>query len=161
MVCLWDTVNPMVAQGDAGSKGDGARSVQRSFRLSAATAAALDEAASARDESRNSLVERYLKEALRRDRHPMITYRTGGSGERRAALMGTRLDVHRVIETFKLEGGDVDATATYFQIDATWVRAAVDYYAEYGHEIDDYLADEARFAARERALWDRAQAMIA
>lgn len=75
--------------------------------------------------------------------------------------MGTRLDVHRVIETFKLESGDVAATAGYFQVEPTWVRAAVDYYAEYGHEIDEYLADEARFTARERALWERAQAMIA
>lgn len=133
--------------------------MQRSFRLSAATAAALDEAARGSDESRNSLVERHLREALRRDRHPMITFRTGGSGERRAALMGTRLDVHRVIETVKGEGGDVAAAAEYFQVDVSWVRAAVDYYAEFGDEIDEYLADEARFAARERALWERAQAM--
>jgi uncharacterized protein (DUF433 family) len=149
----------MTSQG--GARADGARSVQRSFRLSAATAAALDEAARGRDESRNSMVERYLRESLRRERHPMITFRTPGGGGRLAGLMGTRLDVHRVIETFKLEGGDVDATAAYFQIEPAWVRAAVDYYAEYGHEIDEYLADEARFAARERALWERAQALIA
>jgi uncharacterized protein (DUF433 family) len=91
----------------------------------------------------------------------MITFRTPGGGGRVAALMGTRLDVHRVIQTVQGEGGDIAAAAEYFQVDASWVRAAVDYYAEFGDEIDEYLADEARFAARERALWERAQAMIA
>lgn len=135
--------------------------MQRSFRLSAATAAALDEAARGSDESRNSLVERHLREALRRDRHPMITFRTPGGGGRVAALMGTRLDVHRVIQTVKAEDGDIAAAAEYFRIDASWVRAAVDYYAEFGDEIDEYLADDARFAERERALWERARAVTA
>jgi len=134
--------------------------VQRSFRLSAATAAALDEAARGSDESRNSLVERHLRESLRRERHPMITFRTPGGGGRVAGLMGTRLDVHRVIQTVQGEGGDIRAAAEYFRVDLTWVRAAVEYYAEFGDEIDAYLADEAAFAARERALWERAEAMI-
>ncbi|MGF1661268.1 MAG: hypothetical protein ACFCVG_02145 [Kineosporiaceae bacterium] len=111
--------------------------------------------------NRNSLVEGHLRESLRRDRHPMVTFRTGGSGERRAALMGTRLDVHRVIETVRGEGGDIAAAARYFQVDVAWIRAAVDHYAVFGDEIDEYLADEARFAAREQALWGRAQAVIA
>src|SRR5918999_6127191 len=125
-------------------------SVQRSFRLSARTMALLNERAAETGESRNALAERLIHEGLRMERHPLVRFRAGGSGLRRPALVGTRLDVWQVIETVRAEHGDVAAAARYLGLPERMARAAVDYYAEFTEEIDAYRAEEAAFAERER-----------
>jgi len=134
--------------------------VQRSFRLSGKTLELLNTRAAETAESRNALVERLLDEGLRVDRHPLIWFRTGGSGLRRPALVGTRLDVSQVVDTVRGENGDVAAAAEYLSVPERMVRAAVDYYADFTEEIDAYRAEELAFAERERERSERAQRVL-
>jgi uncharacterized protein (DUF433 family) len=134
--------------------------VQRSFRLSSRTLDLLSERAKETSESRNALAERLLDEGLRIDRHPLIRFRTGGSGLRRPALVGTRLDVWQVVDTARAENGDVAAAADYLGIPEALIRAAIDYYADFAEEIDAYRADELAFAERERARSERARRVL-
>jgi len=148
-----ETQRPASARSRAGG-------VQRSFRLAADTLQLLAERADETSESRNALAERLIAEGLRIDRHPLISFRRGGSGQRRPALAGTRLDVWQVIDTVQGEGGDVSAAAEYLGIPERSIRAAVDYYADFADEIDAYRAEERRFAERERERWERAQQVL-
>jgi uncharacterized protein (DUF433 family) len=132
-------------------------SIQRSFRLSARTLELLDELAAARDLSRNAVAEQLLGEAVRTDRHPLIRFREGGSGRRRPALIGTRLDVHDVIATLRGEDGSVEAAAEYLDVDVRSVRAALAYYADFADEVDRDIETAAAIAQEERARWDRQQ----
>lgn len=117
----------------------------------------LTERAAETAESRNALAERLIDEGLRTDRHPLVRFRTGGSGLRRPALVGTRLDIWQVIDTVRAEAGDVASAAQYLGLPERLVRAAVDYYAEFTEEIDAYRAEELAFAERERERLERAR----
>ena len=88
-------------------------SVQRSFRLSRRTMRLLDDRARELSESRNSLAERLLDEGLHTERHPLIVFRTGGSGRRRPALIGTRLYVWQIVDTVRENGNSVPEAADY------------------------------------------------
>jgi uncharacterized protein (DUF433 family) len=157
-ITLCDTVAR--GTGEPESKQSGTSGVQRSFRLAAETLQLLSERAVETSETRNALAERLIAEGVRIDRHPLIAFRRGASGLRRPALAGTRLDVWQVIDTVRGEQGDVAAAAAYLGIPERLVRAAVDYYAEFAEEIDDYRAEELRFAERERERWERAQRVL-
>ena len=85
--------------------------------------------------------------------HPLVRHRVGGSGIRRAALIGTRLDVWQVIETLRAHDGDIESTADYFVITHAQVRACADYYAGFQSEIDTYAIAE--MDAAERAFRDQ------
>ena len=130
---------------------------QRSFRLTDKTLHLLDERATEQGESSNALAQRLLDESLRLERHPLLRFRQGGSGIRRPALAGSRLDVWQVIETLRSHEGDVDGTAGYFGITPAQVRACVAYYADFQTEIDSYAAAEIQAAERERERWEREQ----
>jgi uncharacterized protein (DUF433 family) len=147
-VTVWDTLGHMPTT---------ARSVQRSFRLSARTLELLDAAAADGSESRNALVDRLLGEAVRVERHPLIRFHRGASGRRRPLVVGTRLYVHQIVSTLKGNGGDVAETAEYFALDEPLVRAALDYYVEFSGEVDDDADDADREAAAERSRWERRQ----
>jgi uncharacterized protein (DUF433 family) len=134
--------------------------VQRSFRLSSRTLELLGERAGETSESRNALAERLLDEGLRIDRHPLIRFRTGGSGLRRPALVGTRVDIWQVIDTVRGEDGNVADAAEYLGLTEAMVRAAVDYYADFVEEIDAYRAEELAFAERERERSERARRVL-
>ena len=127
--------------------------VQRSFRLSSRTLELLDERAAARDVSRNALAEQLLGEAVRTDSHPLIRFRAAGSGRRRPALIGTRLDVHDVIATLR----DQDGSVEYLGVEVGLVRAALAYYADFTDEVDEHAEAAAVLAREERARWDRQQ----
>ncbi len=134
--------------------------VQRSFRLSSRTLELLGERAGETSESRNALAERLLDEGLRIDRHPLIRFRTGGSGLRRPALVGTRVDIWQVIDTVRGEHGNVADAAEYLGLTEAMVRAAVDYYADFAEEIDAYRAEELAFAERECERSERARRVL-
>jgi uncharacterized protein (DUF433 family) len=134
--------------------------VQRSFRLSSRTLELLGERAGETSESRNALAERLLDEGLRIDRHPLIRFRTGGSGLRRPALVGTRVDIWQVIDTVRGEDGNVADAAEYLGLTEAMIRAAVDYYADFAEEIDAYRAEELAFAERERERSERARRVL-
>lgn len=132
-----------------------------SFRISAAVLDRLDARAAELNTSRSQLIERYVDEGMRRDRHPLIHFRDGAAG-RRAALAGTRIDVWQVIETVRAEGGSVSAAAAYFDQPAAKIAAAVSYYADFTEEVDAFAersnaaADAAEEASRrERAVLTR------
>lgn len=128
--------------------------------MSSRTLDRLAQRAAETSESRNALAERLIDEGLRIDRHPLISFRAGGSGRRRPALVGTRVDVWQVIDTVRGEQGDVAAAAEYLGLPERMVRAAVDYFAEFTEEIDAYRADELAFAERERLRFERAQRVL-
>jgi uncharacterized protein (DUF433 family) len=132
----------------------------RSFRLSDSLLASLQERARERGESANAVAERYLEEGLRRDDHPLITFREGAAG-RRAALAGTRLDVAQVIDTLRNSENSVDATAEYLEIPEQYVRAAVRYYADFRAEVDQWRDRILAIAEREEDAWRREQSVLA
>lgn len=136
-------------------------SIQRSFRLSAGTCALLDDLASASSESRNSLVERLLGEALRLERHPLIRFRMGAAGRREPFLVGTRLLVRQVVASFRDSGKDVSAASEYLGVSEREIRAALAYYADFAADVDRDADWAAGVEDGERARWDRGQAAFA
>jgi uncharacterized protein (DUF433 family) len=139
-----------------GSRGE---TVSRSFRLTSSLVEALQERASERGVSANALAERLLEEGLRREDHPLIIFRDGAAG-RRAAILGTRLDVWQVIDTLRASANSVAETAAYFEVPEAWVQAALRYYAAHQDEVDLYAERVKAVAERERELWQRQQAVL-
>jgi uncharacterized protein (DUF433 family) len=92
--------------------------------------------------SPSRLVNRYVKEGLRMDAHPAITFRTTSLG-RRATVLAARpgLQVIDVIGTWREEGQDIAATARYLDISQDEVRAVLRYYADYKDEVDRDLKE--------------------
>lgn len=135
--------------------------VQRSFRLSRTTLDELDALARSAGTSRNSLAERLLSEALRIERHPLVRFRTGASGRRRALVIGTRLYVYQLISALRGNDGDIDATAAAFGVTPQLVRAGLAYYADFGPEVDEDAAVAAQVERDERQRWERQQQAIA
>lgn len=135
-------------------------SVQRSFRLSKRTMRLLDARARELSESRNGLAERLLNEGLHTERHPLIVFRTGGSGRRRPALIGTRLYVWQIVDTVRANGNSVPEAADYLGLPPHHVQAAIDYYADFKDEVDEYRAEDVEFEHRERERWERSQRVL-
>lgn len=135
-------------------------SVQRSFRLSETTSNLLDAMSEVANESRNSLVERLLAEALRTERHPMIRFRTGAAGRREPYVVGTRLLVRQVIPVVAGEGG-VERAADALGVEPHLLSAAVSYFADFPDEIEADMAWAARIEAEMQARWLREQALTA
>jgi uncharacterized protein (DUF433 family) len=123
---------------------------QFSLRVAAPVFESLERRAAERAESRNAVAERYIAEGVRMEEHPDVYFRDGALG-RRAAIIGTRLDVWQVMDTLRNSGNSVEATAEYLDVSPAKVRAAIRYYAAYRDEVDD-------FAARATAIADRAEA---
>ncbi len=94
--------------------------------------------------------------------HPMVVFRDGPSG-RRPVLVGGP-EVADVIGA--IVGGDVPAperrtrAAELFAIPETLVDAALAYYADYTDEIDEAIAERARFADEAEALWRRQRELL-
>lgn len=137
-----------------------APSVQRSFRFAASTLRLLDERADELSESRNGLAQRLLEEGLHVDRHPLIYFRTGGSGQRWPALVGTRLYVWQILGTLRASDGSVAEAAEYLGLSERQVQAAVDYYADFAAEVDAQQAREHEYERRERERFERAQRVL-
>lgn len=122
-----------------------------SLRLNDDTLRRLSSRADRTDLAPRTLAQRYIEEGLRRDEHPGVHLIDGPAG-RRAALLGTGLDVWEVIATVRDNGGDTKAAADYLEVPLPLVDAAVRYYGAFRHEIDRLIelneqeADEARVA---------------
>ena len=130
----------------------------RSFRLSADTLARLDAAVALSNENRNSMVERLLNEALRRESHPLIMFRTGAGGLREPQVIGTRILVRQFVTHIRDEDGDMELVAESLNIPLTLVRAAASYFAEFRDEIDADIRANEQFEGIEYAKWQREQA---
>lgn len=127
-----------------------------SFRFQEKTVDRLRERARRTGAAQRELAERYIDEGLRQEDHPLIHFRTGMAG-RRAALLGTRLDVADIITTVRQNDNSIDEAADYLDVPVTHVRAAARYYAEFQEEIDEEIALAAAAAEREAMLFDRQQ----
>jgi uncharacterized protein (DUF433 family) len=106
--------------------------------------------------NQTDLAELYVTEGIRRDNHPLIYFRVGAAG-RRAALLGTRLDVADIISTLRQNENSLEDTAEYLDIPVAHIESVVRYYVEFNDEIDAEIERAAAVAERERSLWERQQ----
>lgn len=106
------------------------------------------------DES--ELARSLLDEALRRERHPGIVFRSTPTG-REAAIEGRRLYVWQVMETVWASDGDIANAAKFLGLRPEQVGVAVDYYADYGPEIDELIALSREEIDRVHKLSERQQ----
>jgi uncharacterized protein (DUF433 family) len=88
-----------------------------------------------------ALAQRYVDEGLRRE---------GPSG-RRAALVGSGLDVWEVVATVRENDNDLEQAASLLGVPPGLVQAAIDYYGAFREEIDAQIADN-------EAAWERGYA---
>lgn len=131
-----------------------------SLRIEEPVVEGLDRLAQQTGMSRNALAERYLAEGQKMDEFPQIYFRHGELG-RRAALLGSRLDVWQVMETVRSHGNSVEDAADYLSLPAERVRSAVRYYAANRGEVDELSAREIATAERAEQLWRAEQDLLA
>jgi uncharacterized protein (DUF433 family) len=130
------------------------------FRFDPITVKRLKERARETRAGQTGLAERYIEEGLRRDEHPLISFRDGEAG-RRPALLGTRLDVADVIETIRQNDNSVEDAADYLEIPVEHVDVCLSYYADYKDEVDAWIERTHAIAKRERERWQRRQRALA
>jgi uncharacterized protein (DUF433 family) len=84
------------------------------------------------------------------DEHPDIHFINGAMG-RRPAVFGIGLDVWEIVEVVTDNDGSIEEAASYLEVDACYVEAAVRYYGSNRKEIDDWIAHARELAEREEA----------
>jgi hypothetical protein len=110
-----------------------------SLRMDDVTREELVEHAERSEVSPSKLVNRYVKEGLRMDKHPAIAFKTTSQGRRAVLASRPGLQVIDVIGTWRGERQDVAATARYFRIHEADIESVLRYYADYKDEIDEEL----------------------
>lgn len=128
-----------------------------SLRMHPGTRERLAERARSERVPQGALVNRYVEEGLRRDRHPRITFVAKISGRVPALLSRPRLLVAHIVETWRGNKKGVTATAEYLRLGEEDLRAALAYYAEFREEIDDWIAWNRAEADRLEREWRREQ----
>lgn len=93
---------------------------------------------------------------MRREDHPLVRFADGPSG-RRAALVGSGLDVWEVISTVRDSDNDPEQAAAWLEIPLGLVQAAIAYYGEYKDEIDAKIAHNQAEWERGYAAWEAGQ----
>lgn len=126
------------------------------LRFQTPTTQRLERRARAAGAKPRTLAARYVEEGIRHDEHPLIHFVVGATG-RRAALLGTQLDVWEVIATVRDNQGDTAEAADYLGIERGLVEAAVTYYGEFQEEIDAEIALNAEESERALAAWQAGQ----
>jgi uncharacterized protein (DUF433 family) len=126
----------------------------RSFRFDPLLLERLEQRALEQGISRTALVERYVEEGLRRERHPDIVFVDEPAG-RRARLAGTGLDVWEIVETVRGHEGSIQEAAAYLAVPERSVLAAMDYYLDFRHEVDAWIAANDRLAEQHEARMRR------
>ncbi len=110
--------------------------------------------------AQRTLAQRYVDEGLRSADHPLVRFVDGPSG-RRAALVGSGLDVWEVVASVREHENDLPATASYLQIPPGLVEAAINYYGAYREEIDEQIALNRAEWERGYAAWEAGQRALA
>lgn len=138
------------------------RSAMLSIRMPDKTREQLEATAEARGETRSALMQRYIEEGLRMDRHPGIVFRPGPAGRRPALAGGPDVwEVVRVVQNVEARGDRAIAeAASWLGLSAAQVRIAVEYYADYPAEIDSWLAKVDAQAVEAEDLFRRRQDML-
>lgn len=129
---------------------------QLSLRPSVQTLGRLRERARLVGQKHTTLAERYVAEGLLMDEHPGIHFVDGAMG-RRAAVMGTGLDVWEIVAVAKDNGGSVEETSAYLEIDPRFVETALRYFGSNKSEIDDWIGRVRDLADSEEARWRAAR----
>lgn len=130
-----------------------------SLRITDATMKRLSTRATRSHLPPRTLAQRYIEEGLRQDEHPAVHFVDGPAG-RRAALVGTGLDVWEVIAVVRDNDSDVAAGAKYMERPVHLVQTAVNYYAAYRDEIDEWIEANEREAAEGYAAWLAGQQVL-
>jgi uncharacterized protein (DUF433 family) len=133
---------------------------QFSVRVATPVFEALERRAAELDETRNALAERYIDEGVKMDEHPEISFRDGALG-RRAAIVGTRLDVWQVMETVRASGNSIEDAAQFLGVPPRKVQAAVRYYAANRDDVDRFAARATASAERAEDAWRTEQELLA
>jgi uncharacterized protein (DUF433 family) len=107
-----------------------------------------------------TLAQRYVDESLRREDHPLVRFVDGPSG-RRAALVGSGLDVWEVVATVRENDNNPEEAAAFLEIAPGRVQAAVAYYGEYRDEIDAEIALNQAEWERGYAAWEAGKQALA
>ncbi len=108
-----------------------------------------------------TLAQRYIDEGLRHEDHPLVRFADGPSG-RRAALVGTGLDVWEVIAGLReSDGGNAQQAAASLEIPVGLVQAAIAYYGDYGEEIEAEIALNKAEWERGYAAWEAGSRALA
>jgi len=89
-----------------------------------------------------------------------VRFADGPSG-RRAALVGSGLDVWEVVTTARENENDLAATASYLEIPLGLVEAAISYYGAYREEIDGQIELNRAEWERGYAAWEAGQRALA
>jgi len=133
------------------------RNAMLSIRMPDETREQLEATAEARGETCSALMQRYIEEGLRMDRHPGIVFRSGPAGRRPALASGPDVwEVVRVVQNAETRGDRVIAeAASWLGLSAAQVWIAAEYYADYPAEIDAWLAkiDAQAIEAEDAALF--------
>lgn len=132
---------------------------QLSIRPSSRTLERLRERARLLGQKHTVLAERYVAEGVLMDEHPGVHFIDGAMG-RRAAVIGTGLDVWEIVDVAKDNGGSIEQAAAYLEIDPRLVQIAVGYYGSNQDEIDGWIARLRELSEREEARWRAAHAAI-
>jgi uncharacterized protein (DUF433 family) len=116
--------------------------VQKSLRIPADRAAAIERLAKDLGLDFSGAVNELLEQALRMHRCPGIVFTSGPAG-RRATISGTGIDVWEVIATMKSLGDDAARLRkAYDHLSEAQLKAAMAYYRCYPEEIDARLQRE-------------------
>ena len=138
------------------------RNAMLSIRMPEDTRDQLEAAAEVRGETRSALMQRYIEEGLRADRHPGIVFRPGPAG-RRPGLAGAP-DVWEIVRVVRNVGASgeavIEQAAAWLGLSTTQVRIATDYYADYPAEIDTWLARVDAQAAQAEESFLRRQDLL-
>lgn len=126
-----------------------------SIRIDSETRRELEREAARRGTPKTTLAESLLREAVRMNSHPGITFREGPAG-RRAGVVGGP-DVWEVVEVWNDNARDAAATAAVISLPVGLVDAAVGYYVDQTDEIDAWIERNREQAAAAEAAWRRRQ----
>jgi uncharacterized protein (DUF433 family) len=126
----------------------------RSFRFDPSTLERLEQRSRETGLTQTALVERYVDEGLRRDRHSDIVFVDEPAG-RRARLAGTGLDVWEIVETVQDNGGSTREASLYLGVPERHVIAGMSYYADFRYEIDAWIRSNAQLFEQDEARMRR------
>ena len=111
----------------------------------------------------SGLAQRLVDEGLRQVEHPGIVFKDGPAGRRAALALGPDVaEVIRVLrELDERNGPGIDAAAELLALTPERVRVAIRYYATYGREIDEEIADADAAAAEAERAWQAERELLA
>jgi hypothetical protein len=113
-------------------------------------------------QTRSEVAKTLLDEGLRMQAHPGIVFRPGPAGRRPGLATGP--DVWEIVRAWQSRtdrgAGAIERLADQVSLAPAQVRVALDYYADYQAEIDDWIAQNDAEAAQAEAAWRRRQQLL-